>query len=366
MKSILVVAALVIAGVVSSSAQSPAARFESAQYKQNVEGDLEGAIALFKEVAADRASDRALAAKALLRAAQCYEKLGCGEAQVLYGRIVREFADQPEPVAQARVALAKLAPPKAQGQAEMATRRLATFGPKGRLGEPGFAIPMRVASDGRFAYVVMRDARGGSLVRRHLTTGEERTLHAGEALGREPALSLDGVFIAIGLSLPDRRSGLLIVNTESGASRMAGASTETLRPIAWSPDNREVVVDAMTAEVPPRHSLAAVSAQTGEIRSLHRFETRDYRAGSILGAAYSSDGASIVYDWMTEDRERRAISLVPKSGGSPRVIVDGPGNCAVLGFVPRTPELLFLSDRSGSIDAYAVEVRDGAATGARG
>lgn len=67
---------------------------------ETVKGDLKAAIEQYKKVATT--SDRAIAARALLRLAECYQKLGDAEAQRVYERLVREFANQKEAVATAR------------------------------------------------------------------------------------------------------------------------------------------------------------------------------------------------------------------------------------------------------------------------
>src|SRR5687768_8256502 len=90
-----IVAVLGSAALMAQAAR-PEVQFKTAQHKEEVEGDLEGAIKLYREVA--QARDRALAARALLRAADAYQKLGSGEASKIYERIVRDFADQPQAV----------------------------------------------------------------------------------------------------------------------------------------------------------------------------------------------------------------------------------------------------------------------------
>jgi hypothetical protein len=49
--------------------------------------------------------NRALAAQALLRMADCYQKLGDREAQAIYDRVVRDYSDQKDAVAIARLRL---------------------------------------------------------------------------------------------------------------------------------------------------------------------------------------------------------------------------------------------------------------------
>src|SRR5512135_430773 len=78
---------------------------------ETIDGDLKAAIDAYKNVAATYGSNRAVAAKALVRMGQCYEKLGAAqakEARAVYGRVVRDYGDQAEIVAQARARLAAL------------------------------------------------------------------------------------------------------------------------------------------------------------------------------------------------------------------------------------------------------------------
>ena len=75
------------------------------------DGNLKGAIEQYKKIVSSYGNNHAVAAKALVRMGQCYEKLGeaqAKEARAAYERVVREYADQAEIVAQARVRLAAL------------------------------------------------------------------------------------------------------------------------------------------------------------------------------------------------------------------------------------------------------------------
>src|SRR5215510_5662767 len=87
-KRFLIGAALAgLAGGVLSLAQSPRSaevQFKAAQHKQEVEGDLKGAIEQYKKIA--QSGDRALTAKALVAIGQCYEKLGQNDARTAYER----------------------------------------------------------------------------------------------------------------------------------------------------------------------------------------------------------------------------------------------------------------------------------------
>jgi tetratricopeptide (TPR) repeat protein len=63
---------------------------------ETVDGDLKSAIEQYKKIAQSR--DHSVAAKALLRMGECYERLGDAEARKAFERVVREFGDQKEEV----------------------------------------------------------------------------------------------------------------------------------------------------------------------------------------------------------------------------------------------------------------------------
>src|SRR5438093_13282798 len=77
----------------------------AAMEKETVQGDLKGAIEQYKKIA--QSKDRSIAARAIVRMAECYQKLGDAEAQKLYERVLREYVDQKEPVALARARLGR-------------------------------------------------------------------------------------------------------------------------------------------------------------------------------------------------------------------------------------------------------------------
>lgn len=80
-------------------------RLEAAIHREVVVGDLKGAIEEYKGILAG--GSRESAAKALLQMGRCMDKLGRhAEAQDAYMRIVRQYGDQTDVVAQARSWLA--------------------------------------------------------------------------------------------------------------------------------------------------------------------------------------------------------------------------------------------------------------------
>src|SRR5215472_860272 len=98
---------VLICGLAALAADSGMELYQKAVTQERA-GKMEEAIKLYQQVAHDFASDRALAAKALVQAARGYEKLGQDGAVKLYERVARDYADQRESAQAAQAKLAAL------------------------------------------------------------------------------------------------------------------------------------------------------------------------------------------------------------------------------------------------------------------
>ena len=116
-------------------------RLASAQHKATVDGNLTGAIEDYKQIVASAGANRGLAAQALLRLAACYQQLGDVQARSTYERVVREFPEQTQSVATARLHLNE----SGAGAAAVVARRHWTT--------TGYS-QVSIASDGRTAAAV--------------------------------------------------------------------------------------------------------------------------------------------------------------------------------------------------------------------
>ena len=84
---------------------------QKAIQKETVDGDLNAAIKMYRQIAENPGEDRAVAAKALLQIGKCYEKLGSLEARKAYETLLEQYADQSDIIAEARARLAALSKP---------------------------------------------------------------------------------------------------------------------------------------------------------------------------------------------------------------------------------------------------------------
>src|SRR6266542_2050124 len=108
MNKVILTLAAAVALLAADKPDPAQVMFEAAKKKEVVDGDLKGAIAQYKAIAENHAANRAVAANALMRMAECYQKLGDSEARKIYERLVRDFGDQKEAVTLARARLATM------------------------------------------------------------------------------------------------------------------------------------------------------------------------------------------------------------------------------------------------------------------
>ena len=179
----LVITAVTGTGLLLAQAPRTAeVQLKAAVHKQEVEGDLKGAIEQYKKLAQNK--DRGVAAKALVRMGECYDKLGDTEARKAYERVVKEFADQKEAVEQAR---GRLSSSRVIAPGGLTVRKV--------LGWPEADYGIRISPDGRY-FSFVDEKNGEEIALRDLATGVVRVLTRhlpGEKAGADdPLWSRDG------------------------------------------------------------------------------------------------------------------------------------------------------------------------------
>jgi Tol biopolymer transport system component len=331
---------------------------QSAIHKETVDGELEDAIDLYEKIVASHRDDRAVAARALLRMGGCYEKLGKVEARKAYERLLRDYADQSEAAERARTRLAVLLEPGAgESGMGMMTRRV--------WAEPKTDFFGRVSPDGRYLSFV--DWETGDLAVRDLEKGTNRRLTAKgswEESSEEAELSIwspdsrqiayewwgeHGDLRVIGLGEPEPR--VLHIGKERG---------EEIQPCDWSPDGRHILALAGVYRGLTPQKIVLVSVVDGTLRNLKALPRRV----GVGRARFTADGRHIVYDSpQADDSSAHDIFLLPVDGGPESTLVEHPADDLLLGCGPEGEWVLFASDRSGTLDVWAIRLGDGAPQG---
>jgi Tol biopolymer transport system component len=364
--SIMFIVALLAAGLQTSHAQEANAlgekRLASAQHKATVDGDLHGAIEEYKKIVASAGSNRRLGAQALVRMAECYQKLGDAESQKIYERIVREFSDQKEQVALAQARLgggARTALPPG-----VALRKVWTTSGNwsGTIAQHG----------GRLTYVDWRNpsiAERGTLRLRDLVTGTDRPLSRTSESGgsvAESRISRDGTQVAYhwftATSDGRERSELRIISLQGNAvppARRVFVNDEiTLKPMDWSPDGKWIAVSVQRRDHTAQIGLVAV--QDGSLRVL---KSVDWRGPTSM--LFSPDGRDVAFDLPeTDTSDHRDVFVLAADGSREVSAVKHSSNDIVMGWSPDGTHLLFASDRSGSAALWALAFEAGKPVGA--
>jgi len=354
---VLLVAILVLAaGPAAQKTDSAQALLRAATDKAIVDGDLSGAIKQFQTIVEKFKTDRAVVATALVRMAECYQKLGDAQARKIYERVVREYADQRDPVAQARSRLAVLqdqrTPPVPSG---IVTRQVWTG--------PQVDVLGSVSPDGRFVSFV--DWQTGDLAVRDLTTGDNRRLTNKGGFDQSPEFALfsrispDGRLIAY--NWMTRTFGWEIrVGPVDGSSYRTRFSSNTndvyAQPETWSPDGKQLAVLLFADGI---SKMGLIDVAGGLPRVLKSFDWRS--PGSML---FSPDGKYIAYSFPpAEDSSEGDIYVLAVDGSREARLVEHPADDHLLAWMP-DGRILFASDRSGTTDVWTLAVSEGKPRGA--
>jgi Tol biopolymer transport system component len=334
------------------SAQDHERLFKAAMNTEFVDGDLTRAIEQYAKVAAS--ANRALAAQALVRMAECHDKLGSADAKAIYERIVRDFSDQRDAAATARARLGRGAAASASAKGDRAIWT--------GLDADGFGT---VSPDGRF--LTYMDWTGlGNVMVRDLTTGASRPLTANTKMGefgsgQFSVISRDGERVAYEWTLPDRRSEIRIVSLRGSGVPMPRtiwqSAEDHLTVYDWSPDGKWL--GGVVYRADRTVQIGLVSVQDGTLRVLKSFDWEGTE--KVL---FSPDGRYLAYGLADQNRAGHSrINVIAVNGSQETTIVDDTSQNQVMAWAP-DGQLLFVSDRTGKRSLWTMKVEDGRAKSA--
>jgi Tol biopolymer transport system component len=320
---------------------------------ETVDGNLKGAIEQYKKIVSSYGNNHAVAAKALVRMGQCYEKLGeaqAKEARAAYERVVRDYADQAEIVAQARVRLAALGGPGGAGG--LVARRVLTDA----SGVDGVLTP-----DGK--YIRYMDQGTGDVVQFEVASGQRsRITYRGPLSETEHPVefhvfSRDGKQIAYNSVVPtdakDFVYPLQIRNLDGSGLCTLYSEKDYVQPLDWSPDAGSILALRIGDKA---NELTLISTADGSERLL-RFTSGLY---SLQRARFSPDGRFVAFSMVREGSPPHGDVFLMTADGRNEVVVAGhPAEDRLLAWTPDGRSLVFLSDRSGTWDIWTVHITGG-------
>jgi Tol biopolymer transport system component len=343
-------------GVLAQTSRTAEMQLKAAQHQEEVEGDLKGAIEQYKKLA--QSNNRAIAAKALIQMAGCYQRLGDAEAWKTYEQVVKYYPDQKEAVALAR---ARLSGSAVTANTGAVTRQVWTG--------PNVDTYGSVSPDGRI--LSFTDWSTGNLALHDLATGQDRRLtnkkdwtESEYAIGS--AISRDGRQVAYGWlvsasSVPAHShfADVRLIDLSGGRPRVLFTSRDMVGVYVhdWSPDGKWLATSWQKPDQTVQISL--VSTIDGTLRILKSVDWR-----GVSGMAFSPDGKYLAYDLSKNaDSEAREIHLLAVDGSRDTPALAHSDNDRVLGWSPDAKHLLFASDHSGSSGIWMLPVTDGTPQG---
>lgn len=357
--------ALTAGGLLTAqSSRGDEAAFKAAQHKEQVDGDLKGAIKDYQKIA--KGKDRGLAARALFQIAECYRALGDAQARKVYEDIVQNYSDQKEIAASAR---ARLNSPGRASGTNFSMSKVWT-------NAPGPWIS--VSPDGR--YVLRTDwtpaqSGTGDLVLHDLTTDSDRALTntgtrakpADWESAEEGAFSKDGKQIAYVWHTKEKRDELRIMSFQPAGFAPfrrfeLGPDVREIASLDWSSDGKWISAQVRLKDRPLQ--LAIISADDGSLRLLKELGAPYVTNKSFL----SPDGKYIAYDEASKGApKRRDIFVQPVDGGPAKLAVgqapDGPAYNMTMGWAP-DGHLFYASDVTGSVSLWSLAMLNGNPQGA--
>lgn len=231
----------------------------------------------------------------------------------------------------------------------------------------GFAlVPDRAFStDGRNLLLV--DWSTGDLAAVDLETGRQRRVTSNvswfspyepnELVG-SAAISQDGRQVAYGW-FKDGASDLRLIDIDGTGGRVLLHDEEmaNIVPVGWSSDARRILALVTLKDQTCR--IDFVSAVNGSVRTLKRLGRRTPHRLSL-----SPDARYVAYDAPpTDDGWKNDIYLSSSDGTKEVDLIEHPADDTVIGWSPDGTRLVFASDRTGTTDAWAIEVRGGQVVG---
>ncbi len=349
---------MILIAAITAAAESGHALLEQALVKERVGGDLPGAIKLYQRILQQHAANRKLAATALLQLGKCYEKQGSTVALKTYDRLVREYADQTETVAEAKTRLTALA--NAAGSAGVTVRQLwagANAAPQGSI-----------SPDRRYLSFV--DIREGleNLAVRDLATGNNRVLtkHKPGEMAESSIFSPDGSQIAYAVDEDNPQHGyeVRMIGVDGSHPRVVFPHQARIHDMAlhgWSRDGKSLLA---MIQAGGESQIVWIAVAGGIVRKVHA-RPRPGSGYRSPRAGMSPDSKYIAFEAVIgSEEQQRDVMIVAADGSGDRPLVESRFDDYLLGWMPNGSAVLFASNRSGAYDVWMQEVSDGKPQGA--
>ncbi len=215
------------------------------------------------------------------------------------------------------------------------------------------------SSDGRHLSYV--DWETGDLAICELATGKTQRLtkkggwDPPRAFALNSIISPDNKCVAYAWFNQHGTYDLCLIGVDGTGDRTLCSSKDyEVFPMSWSSDGKQIV--ARKYSKGGDFEIVLVTVADRSMRVLRNFADRRFWPRS----GFSPDDRFVVYDFpAADDKNNHDISLLSIDGNHEIPLIKHPANDRLLGWVPNREEILFLSDRVGTQDLWAIPVRNG-------
>jgi Tol biopolymer transport system component len=348
------IAAILALALSGAGQQSAEQLYKAGLYEEEVGGDLQKAIATYQDLLKRFPDNREIAAIAQLHIGLCHEKLGTQEAEKAFQKVIDNYPEQSAAVNMAKGKL--VAFQKARGATETGEGefRISKIGAPDALGGPSPDGKLISCVDWDSGDLAVYDVAAGKL--RRVTDKGSWAVSGGFA--EESIFSPNGKSIAFNWFLKDRYI-LRTINIDGTGQRdlCGGEDIYYIWPCSWTPDARHILT--IVTDIKMLSRIAMISASDGTARTI-----KEFKSGAPGKLSLSPDGRWIAFEYKNEvpwekAAEKRDIYLLAVDGGLELPLVAHPADESLLGWTPDGKSVLFLSDRSGTRDAWIQPVEGG-------
>ncbi len=333
--------------------------YQAALFKKNADGDLKGAIALFNKILKEFPDDRKICAQAHLQLGMCYEKLGMEQAQRSYKQVIEGYPEQTDAVRAAREKLSTLL------SAKKAAEKVEE-GFQIRLVEQGLDSSGEISPDDKYLCCV--DWETSNLAVRDMASGELLRLTSHKRSASDSPDFYEAPFGCVWA--PDQKRiaytwyglkplicELRIIGIDDKKPRIlyhGNYYNDWVMPHDWSPDGKHILTGFLGEK---GWKLGLLSVEDSSIRHLKTIPLVESHARY---AQFSPDGRYVVYNHPQEiDSGKSDISLLSIEDKQEIPLVQHPADDRLMGCSPDGNGVLFLSDRTGTWDAWIMPVSKG-------
>lgn len=336
----------------SQTSEDPGVMLRSAIQKEEVEGDLQGAISIYQQIVSKFSSNKEIAAKAQLRIGKCYQKLGKAnlkQAQDAFQKVLDNYPEQSAEVKEARAKLAalqKALTPAPAAEDGIRIRKLWTTGYGGDWSN--------ISPDGRYAS--FHHWQTGDFAVREVATGKVRRFNLKESYRQSSATaeascwSPDGKQIAFTWS-EKSSDKLQLIDFDGSNRRTLLSGFRYIDPFSWSSDGKYILTE-IRKDRESEDQVVLVKVSDGSTRELSLPE-------SVRGMAFLRGSEIAIVSALQDDTSKKAdLFLYSIEEQKMTPFIQNPADDRLVGVLPGGDWVFFMSDRSGTKDLWGVKVKE--------